>query len=155
MVLANLPKGLPILDLSIPLDSTPSWNERNPKFFNILFSLYNSFLDDDATFSIFYLDDPNVLKDIMGYLSSNNFKIHQKWWVVNIGFKISKPKYPLRWFFFIGSCVVFDSTYNSQCCMFILSILASSSIIFCWFQLLRVNWKGFVILILTFTYIMI
>ncbi len=131
LVLANLPEGLPILDLSIPLDSTPSWNERNPKSLNILFSLYNSFLDDDATFSIFYLDDPNVLKDIMGYLSSNNFKIHQKWWVVNIGFKISKPKYPLRWFFFIGSCVVFDSTYNSQCYMFILSILASSSIIFC------------------------
>ncbi len=116
MVLANFPKGLPILNLSIALDSIPSWKERNPKSLNILFLLYNLFLDDDATFFIFYLDDPNILRDIMGYFSSNNFKIHQKWWVVNIEFKLSNTKILLKWFFFhqFLCCVWFNLGFPMQ-----------------------------------------
>jgi hypothetical protein len=51
---------------------------KNFHFLNVLFSFYNFFLHDDGTLLIFYVDDLSVLKHILGYLSSNNFKIHKK-----------------------------------------------------------------------------
>jgi hypothetical protein len=56
----------------------PLGMKKNPHFLNVLFSFYNFFLHDDGALLIFYLDYLNVLKDILGYLSSNNFKIHKK-----------------------------------------------------------------------------
>jgi hypothetical protein len=99
-VFANLLKGLPILSLSIPSDFVPPWNEKNPSFVKVLFSFCSSFLDDDGTLFVFYLNDPSFLRDIMGFLSSNNFKIQQKWCMVNTSLKFSNPRDLLKMVFF-------------------------------------------------------
>jgi hypothetical protein len=91
MVFVDLPKGLLVLGLSFPLDFVPPWNEKNPIFLNVLLYFCKSFLDDDRAFLVFYPDDPDFLRDIMGYLVNNNFKIQQKWMVVNMGIKLSNP----------------------------------------------------------------
>ncbi len=60
LVIMDLLKGLYVPNLSIPLDSIPHWNEKNPHFFNVLFSFWTSFLHNDGTFIIFNFDDLNV-----------------------------------------------------------------------------------------------
>jgi hypothetical protein len=87
MVFVDLPKGLHVIGLSFPLDFVPPLNEKNPIFLNILLSFCKSFMDDDRALLVLYPDDPDFLKDIMGYFASNNFKIQQKWMVVNMGIK--------------------------------------------------------------------
>jgi hypothetical protein len=73
---------------------------KNPHFLNVLLSFWNFFLHDDGVILVFYLDDPNVLRDITRYLSSMNFKIHMKL-IANIGFKLSNPQthfQTMNWF---------------------------------------------------------
>jgi hypothetical protein len=57
------------------------------------------FSDDDGTLLIFYLNDPSFLKGIMGFLSSNKFKIQQKWCMVNTSLKLSSPRDLLKMVF--------------------------------------------------------
>ncbi len=77
LVIMDLLEGLHIPSFFIPSNFFPPWNEKNPHFFNVLFSFYN-LLHDDGALIIFYLNDLSVLRDILEYLSSNNFKIHKE-----------------------------------------------------------------------------
>jgi hypothetical protein len=77
LVIVDLLEGLHVPSFFIPSNFVPPWNETNPHFLNVLFSFYNFFLHDDGAFLIFYLDDISVLRDILRYLPSNNFKIHK------------------------------------------------------------------------------
>ncbi len=42
-----------------------------------------------------YIND-KIIPITKGYLSSNNFKIHQKWRVVNTSLKLLNPRNPLK-----------------------------------------------------------
>lgn len=89
--------------------------KKNPHFLNVLFSFYNFFLHDDGALLIFYLDYLNVLKDILGYLSSNNFKIHKKWFVVNIGFKLPNLEDPFKIISWLPHLVFCFLAWSSLC----------------------------------------
>jgi len=58
LVIVDLPNGLPMPDLSIPIFFVPPWNTTNQYFLDCLFSFYTYFLHDDGALLIFYLDDP-------------------------------------------------------------------------------------------------
>lgn len=122
MVFVDLPKGLLVLGLSFPLDFAPPWNEKNPIFLNVLLSFCNFFFDDNRAILVFYPNDPNFLRDIMGYLANNNFKIQQKWMVINMALKLSNARDPSKMVCFNSSNFIFLSiwpwNFNTWCSNF-------------------------------------
>jgi len=75
------------------------WEESIfPQVFVFILQLFSKWWWNSSCF----LPRSSFLGDFMGFLSDNNFKIQQKWWVVNIGFKLSNLRDLSKMVFFLS-----------------------------------------------------
>jgi hypothetical protein len=83
LIIADLPEGLPVPNVSSPPDLIPSWNAHNSKDIEALFEFADGFLTDDAPLLLFLPEFKTIRDDVRSYAASYGFALAKDWWAIN------------------------------------------------------------------------
>ena len=84
LVIADLPDGLPVPNVSVPSSLVPTWNLRPENYLHELFDFADEILDDNGALLLFYpFDNGEVLDDIETFFDAFGFAICKEWMGVN------------------------------------------------------------------------
>ena len=82
-IIADLPEGLPVPNVSTPSHVIPAWNDHKRKNIEALFEFACTYLTDDGIFLLFVHEKKNVKVDVRTFAASHNFVLRKDWWGFN------------------------------------------------------------------------
>ena len=94
LLIADIPEGLPVPNVSSPSTAIPDWNALPSGFVESIFIFAETFLHDDAALLLFHCDDPNIHNEVVEWAQEYGFKVHRDWWGVN-ELRLASPRNPV------------------------------------------------------------
>ena len=84
LVIADLPDGLPVPNVSVPSSAVPTWNLKSESYLQELFDFADEILHDNGALLLFYpFDNGEYLDDIETFFEAFGFAICKEWMGVN------------------------------------------------------------------------
>jgi hypothetical protein len=84
LVIADLPEGLPVPNVSVPSSVVPTWNVKSEDYLQELFEFADEILHDSGALLLFFpFDNGDFLEDIETFFDSFGFAIYKEWMGVN------------------------------------------------------------------------
>ena len=83
LIIVDYLDGLGVLGVWDPPSQIPCWNANIPSFLHILMMFALTYLHDDETFIIFYLDSFAVKREVAGFFKNYKLKIKDEWTIIN------------------------------------------------------------------------
>jgi len=83
LIIADMPKGLPILDLSISSTIISKWNEYFDTWLESIFEFVDGHLQDDRALIIVHPYKAQAKSDIYTYVDPYGFRLQKEWWGMN------------------------------------------------------------------------
>jgi hypothetical protein len=83
LILADIPEGLPVLGISNPPTSIPTWNEETPEWLQPIFDFADNHLHDDGAIILFHPFRMTTKAMIIGYCVCFGFHDLKEWWGMN------------------------------------------------------------------------
>ena len=83
LIIADLPEGLPVPNVSSPPNAIPYWNAHNTHDIEALFEFVDGYLTDDAPLVLFMPEFKTVRDDVRTYAATYGFALAKDWWAMN------------------------------------------------------------------------
>jgi len=83
LIVADMPEGLLVPDLSVPTSSIPKWNANNLLWLKAVFEFADGHLHDNGALIIFYPLRAVTKANIMTYSTTYSFEKMKDWWGMN------------------------------------------------------------------------
>ena len=82
-VIADYHDYLPVLGVSQPPSSVPSWNEQVQGFLRFTIGFCGGFLHDDGALLLFYPESLQIKKELFAFFQKNNLKEMEESTLIN------------------------------------------------------------------------
>ncbi len=83
LMIADMPEGLPVPNLSAPPSTIPKWNEASPTWLQEVFEFADGHIHDDGALIVIHPWKGSIRNNILGYASSYSFLKKKDWWGMN------------------------------------------------------------------------
>lgn len=83
LIIADLPEGLPVPNVSSPPHVIPAWNDHKRKNIEALFEFACAYLTDDGPLLLFVPEKKDVRDDVRTFAASYDFVLRKDWWGFN------------------------------------------------------------------------
>ncbi len=83
LIIADVPEGLLVPDLSVPTTNVPKWNMDNPLGLEAVFEFVDGHLHDDGALIIIYPLKAFTKATIHTYATTYYFEKMKDWWGMN------------------------------------------------------------------------
>ena len=101
LIVADIPDGLPVPNVSIPPSNIPSWNVLNQEeVIEPIFEFASEFIHDDGAILLFHPQNNKIKKFTLEHVDTYGFRLLDSWQGVN-EMKLSSSKKSKRWVSFI------------------------------------------------------
>ncbi len=95
LIIADIPEGLPVPNVSTPYSLVPSWNELPEGYVGNVFDFASIHLHDDAALLLIHPDSRALCDEIQDWCETYEFEVYRDWWGVN-ELRLSSPKDPSK-----------------------------------------------------------
>lgn len=101
LIVADIPDGLPVPNVSEPPSHVPTWNLLNEeKMIELIFEFALEYIHDDGAILLFHPENGKVKKFTLEHADTCGFRLLDSWMGVN-ELKLSSYKKSKRWVSFI------------------------------------------------------
>lgn len=83
LLVADVPDGLPVPNISSPPTAVPSWNVYTPQFFGPLLEFAGKYVRDHGAVLIFHPENHLIRKTIVANAKQSGFVVYKDWWGIN------------------------------------------------------------------------
>jgi hypothetical protein len=83
LIIADLPEGLHVPNVSSPPHIIPPWNDHKRKNIEALFEFACAYLTDDGPLLLFVHEKKDVREDVRTFAASYDFVLRKDWWGFN------------------------------------------------------------------------
>jgi hypothetical protein len=83
LMIFDIPKNLPIPNMSILSSSIPNWNQMHKDLLVSVFDFASGHVHDDGVLLLFLPNDLKLKAILQGYMEAYHFSIYQEWMGVN------------------------------------------------------------------------
>jgi hypothetical protein len=79
----DIPKNLPVPNMSSLPSSIPDWNQMHKDLLVSVFDFAGGHVHDDGVLLLFLPDDLKLKATLQGYMEAYHFSVYQEWMGVN------------------------------------------------------------------------
>ena len=111
LVIADIPDGLPVPNVSVPPSHIPTWNVLNQEeVIEPIFEFASEYIHDDGAILLFHPENGKVKEFTLERAHTYGFRLLDSWMGVN-ELKLSSYKKPKRWV----SSITISFIHNFSC----------------------------------------
>lgn len=83
LVVADVPDGLPVPNISLQATEVPAWNLYTPQFLGPLLEFARKYIHDNGAVLMFHPENLLVRKTIVANAKQSGFVVYKDWWGIN------------------------------------------------------------------------